>query len=106
MNQIQERLTYQLNRHETWHMLIPPQANKERGEFKIAGLNIQTTWVTDSTNNLEKYPKYAWNNRLKPVIQLISLDKPTILAMSELHLKQVQDLSSNLSDSSYKYSWI
>lgn len=49
---------YQLNRHETSNNLMPPPADKERGEFKIAGFNIQTAWVTDSPNNLQKFPRY------------------------------------------------
>lgn len=103
MNEVQALPSqYLLNRHEDWNIKVPPLANKENGEVKIAGLNIQTSWVTDSPNNLEKYPKYAWNNRLKPVVQLISLDQPTILAMSELHLKQIQDLRSALDENGYK----
>ena len=50
MNVVQKGLPsqYLLNRHEAWNMLAPPTANKEKGEFKIAGFNIQTAWVTDS----------------------------------------------------------
>ncbi len=94
--------SYQLNRHDLWNMLPPPPANKDQREFKIASLNIQTAWVTDSANNLEKYPQYAWENRLKPVTQLISLDKPAILCLTEPNLKQVQDLRHVLEDSGYK----
>lgn len=103
MNTLQEiTCQYKLNRHEDWNMLAPPGANKENGEFKIASFNIQTAWVTDTPNNLEKHPKYAWSNRLKPTIQLISIDKPTILAMSELHLKQIQNLRTALDENGYK----
>ncbi len=102
MNLIQERLPYQLNRHEAWNMLAPPSANKEKGEFKIASLNIQTAWVSDSPSNLEKYPKYAWKNRIKPVTQLIAQDKPTILALSELHLTQIQDLRESFKNKGYQ----
>lgn len=93
---------YRLNRHDIWNMLAPPPAEKEKGEFKIAALNVQTAWVTDSANNLAKYPQYEWKNRLKPITQLILLDKPTILCLTEPNLKQVQDLRSALGDYGYK----
>lgn len=93
---------YQLNRHNAYNMLVPPRANRKKEEFKIASLNIQTAWVTDSPNNLEKYSKYAWKNRLKPVIQLIAQDMPAILALSELHLTQIQDLRESFKNMGYQ----
>ena len=98
MNVVQEVLPYQLNRHETWNMLVPPPANKENKEFKIASLNIQTAWVTDNPSNLDKYPQYEWIKRLKPITQLILQDNPSILALSELHLVQAEDLKATFKD--------
>lgn len=91
-NELQATSSYLLNRHDDWNMLVTPPANIEKGEIKIAGLNIQTAFVSDKPENLAKYPQYAWSNREKPFLQLISLDQPTVLAMSELHLKQIQSL--------------
>lgn len=94
--------TYRLNRHDTWNTRVPPRVREEIGQFKIASLNIQTKWITDSQANLEKFPKYAWEKRLRPITQLILMDNPLILALSELHIQQAEDIIHNLKGLGYQ----
>ena len=68
--------------------------NLNKDKIKIAFLNVHTAFVTDCKNNLEKYPKYQWSKRLKPMLELIKIETPDILGLVEFNLVQAKDFQT------------
>jgi hypothetical protein len=96
--QISAENPYKLNRSlPTQIQLKPPIISKKDHPIKIAFYNILTTHATDKEPKKTKYPQYLWRkHRARPVIQLIQKDKPTVLGLCELDLKQTRRIRREL----------
>jgi endonuclease/exonuclease/phosphatase family metal-dependent hydrolase len=74
-----------------------PQPPKE--SLKIAFLNTLTTYVSDGKRNIRKnYPQYNWASRCAPMIELIQKDRPAVLGLCELDLRQIKSFQAEMKE--------
>lgn len=88
-----------LNRyHPSTCYLSRPLFKLKDDEFRVAGYKLLSAFVTDNPKNAEKFPKYEWKNRAKPMIEFIKKDHPEILALYEFNIPQAKTLRESLGE--------
>ncbi len=89
---------YRLHRFSSYDVNRPiPQPDSHM--LKIAFYNLLTKASSDSNKN--PHDKFLWQNRLKPISQLIIQDQPDVLGYCEAKLLQIWDLKKALTNQGY-----